>query len=125
MTDKLIIAGTKLNSRLILGTAGYPNQQVLLDGVAGRHDRGLPFGTTHDRTVQRDGEEPGRGVDPALGEELGDRRDRDLLLDAVDPEPRHHASAAATAGRATGRAATAKRSGENGRALSGSRDVNI
>jgi len=34
MTDQLIIAGTKLNSRLILGTAGYPNQQVLLDSLA-------------------------------------------------------------------------------------------
>ena len=34
MTDKLMIAGTKLNSRLIAGTAGYPNQQVLLDSLA-------------------------------------------------------------------------------------------
>jgi thiazole synthase len=30
MTDPLIIAGTKLSSRLFVGTAGYPNQQVLL-----------------------------------------------------------------------------------------------
>ncbi|MGC2411706.1 MAG: thiazole synthase [Stellaceae bacterium] len=34
MTDPLIIAGTKLSSRLILGTAGYPNQQILLDSLA-------------------------------------------------------------------------------------------
>lgn len=34
MTDPLIIAGTKLNSRLIAGTAGYPNQQILLDSLA-------------------------------------------------------------------------------------------
>jgi thiazole synthase len=34
MTDKLIIAGTELNSRLILGTAGYPSQQILLDSLA-------------------------------------------------------------------------------------------
>ena len=34
MTDPLIIAGTKLNSRLLVGTAGYPNQQVLLDSLA-------------------------------------------------------------------------------------------
>src|ERR1700694_2414013 len=34
MTAPLIIAGTKLNSRLIVGTAGYPNQQVLLDSIA-------------------------------------------------------------------------------------------
>ena len=31
MTDPLTIAGTALSSRLFLGTAGYPNQQVLLD----------------------------------------------------------------------------------------------
>jgi len=33
MDDGLIIAGTKLGSRLILGTSGYPNQQVLLDSL--------------------------------------------------------------------------------------------
>jgi thiazole synthase len=33
MTDPLIIAGTKLSSRLFVGTAGYPNQQVLLDSL--------------------------------------------------------------------------------------------
>ncbi|MGE5268713.1 MAG: thiazole synthase [Thiohalocapsa sp.] len=33
MTDQLIIAGTKLRSRLFVGTAGYPNQQVLLDSL--------------------------------------------------------------------------------------------
>ena len=31
MTDPLMIAGTTLSSRLFVGTAGYPNQQVLLD----------------------------------------------------------------------------------------------
>ncbi len=31
MTDPLVIAGTALSSRLFVGTAGYPNQQVLLD----------------------------------------------------------------------------------------------
>src|SRR5262249_11650038 len=31
MTDPLIIAATTLKSRLFIGTAGYPNQQVLLD----------------------------------------------------------------------------------------------
>jgi len=31
MTDPLVIAGTSLKSRLFAGTAGYPNQQVLLD----------------------------------------------------------------------------------------------
>src|SRR5258707_10614664 len=33
MTDSLIIAGTKLASRLFVGTAGYPNQQILLDSL--------------------------------------------------------------------------------------------
>src|SRR6266851_5708363 len=33
MTDPLIIAGTKLASRLFVGTAGYPNQQILLDSI--------------------------------------------------------------------------------------------
>ncbi len=31
MTDPLTIAGKSLSSRLVVGTAGYPNQQVLLD----------------------------------------------------------------------------------------------
>jgi len=31
VTDPLVIAGTTLKSRLFVGTAGYPNQQVLLD----------------------------------------------------------------------------------------------
>ncbi len=34
MTDPFVIAGTTLNSRLIAGTAGYPNQQVMLDSLA-------------------------------------------------------------------------------------------
>src|SRR5579875_302371 len=33
MTDPFIIAGTTLNSRLIVGTARYPNQQVMLDSL--------------------------------------------------------------------------------------------
>src|SRR5438067_2792762 len=33
MDDAFVIAGTKLNSRLFVGTAGYPNQQVLLDSI--------------------------------------------------------------------------------------------
>ena len=33
MMDPLIIDGTKLDSRLIAGTSGYPNQQVLLDAL--------------------------------------------------------------------------------------------
>lgn len=33
MTDALIIAGESFASRLLLGTAGYPNQRILLDAV--------------------------------------------------------------------------------------------
>ena len=33
MSDKLIIAQESFDSRLLLGTAGYPNQQVLLDAL--------------------------------------------------------------------------------------------
>jgi thiazole synthase len=34
MNDPLVIAGTPLASRLFVGTAGYPNQQVMLDSLA-------------------------------------------------------------------------------------------
>jgi thiazole synthase len=34
MTDKLTIAGHAYPSRLLMGTGGYPNQQVLLDSLA-------------------------------------------------------------------------------------------
>ena len=34
MTDQLTIAGESFGSRLLLGTAGYPNRQVMLDAVA-------------------------------------------------------------------------------------------
>ncbi|HVB15206.1 MAG TPA: thiazole synthase [Stellaceae bacterium] len=34
MTEPLIIAGTTLRSRLFVGSAGYPNQQVLLESLA-------------------------------------------------------------------------------------------
>ena len=34
MSDTLTIAGRTFNSRLFLGTAGYPNRQVMLDALA-------------------------------------------------------------------------------------------
>jgi len=34
MSDRLMIAGESFASRLLLGTAGYPNRQVMLDAVA-------------------------------------------------------------------------------------------
>jgi thiazole synthase len=33
MSEPLIIAGERLASRLIIGSAGYPNQQILLDAI--------------------------------------------------------------------------------------------
>jgi thiazole synthase len=33
MTDTFEIAGRRLNSRLFIGTAGYPNRQVMLDAI--------------------------------------------------------------------------------------------
>src|SRR4030088_2568245 len=34
MSDPLIIAGRELRSRLLLGTAGYPNSKLMLDSIA-------------------------------------------------------------------------------------------
>ena len=34
MSDSLVIAGREFKSRLFLGTAGYPNRQVMLDALA-------------------------------------------------------------------------------------------
>jgi len=34
MSDPLVIAGREFNSRLFLGTAGYPNRQVMFDALA-------------------------------------------------------------------------------------------
>ena len=35
MNDPLVIAGREFNSRLLMGSGGYPNQQVMLELVAG------------------------------------------------------------------------------------------
>src|SRR5262249_29852167 len=34
MSDSLVIAGREFKSRLFIGTAGYPNRQVMLDALA-------------------------------------------------------------------------------------------
>jgi thiazole synthase len=34
MSDPLVIAGREFKSRLFLGTAGYPNRQLMLDALA-------------------------------------------------------------------------------------------
>src|SRR5437773_9553405 len=92
-----------------------------LDVVAGREPRLRPLGAAHHSAVDGDGEEARLGVDAALGQELGDRRHRHLRLFPVDAQPRHKASTAGCASRAS----PAKRSGENGRAISGSIPVSI
>ena len=33
MSDRLVIAGLPLRSRLLVGSSGYPNQQVMLDSL--------------------------------------------------------------------------------------------
>ena len=81
-----------------------------LDRVAGIQGRVVPDGASHHRAVDRDGEKSRAGIDAARGEKLGDRRCRDLLVDAVDLEPGH---CAASAG------AGLNRLGANGTALSG------
>src|SRR5271166_211671 len=67
-----------------------------LDIVARRKGSGGPFRSAHDRTIDGDGEKAHRRVDTASDEQLRDCRHRDLFFYAIDPHPRHRASAAAT-----------------------------
>src|SRR5579863_6680541 len=95
-----------------------------LDLVAGRERNHRPLGAAHHGAVDRDGEEAGLGVDAALDEQLGDRGHRHLCLDPVDAQPRH--GAPTTLAEYPARAPFgAKRSGENGPAISGSVPVSI
>jgi thiazole synthase len=64
MSDPLLIAGTPLESRLILGTAGYPNQQVMLDSLAAS---GAKLVTMSIRRISLD------GYSGSLVDLLGDR----------------------------------------------------
>src|SRR5262245_66313238 len=54
MSDPLIIAGREFRSRLFLGTAGYPNRQVMLDAVAAS---GTEMVTASIRRISLAGEE--------------------------------------------------------------------
>jgi thiazole synthase len=54
MRDPLIIAGRTFGSRLFLGTAGYPNRQVMLDAVAAS---GTEMVTASIRRISLAGEE--------------------------------------------------------------------
>ncbi|MEA2976878.1 MAG: thiazole synthase [Alphaproteobacteria bacterium] len=53
-TDPLVIAGRSFSSRLFLGTAGYPNRQVMLDAVAAS---GTEMATASIRRISLAGEE--------------------------------------------------------------------
>ncbi|CAH1670707.1 thiazole synthase [Chelatococcus asaccharovorans] len=62
--DPLVIAGRAFTSRLFLGTAGYPNQQAMLDAVAAS---GTQFVTASLRRISLD------GYEESLIDVLGDR----------------------------------------------------
>src|SRR5919206_4175481 len=53
-SDPLVIAGREFRSRLFLGTAGYPNRQVMLDAGAAR---GTEMVTASIRRISLAGEE--------------------------------------------------------------------
>jgi thiazole synthase len=63
-SDPLMIAGVALHSRLILGTAGYPNQQVMLDSLG---SSGSELVTMSIRRISLD------GYSGSLVDLLGDR----------------------------------------------------
>src|SRR5947199_6995425 len=54
MSDPLIIAGRELHSRLLLGTAGYPNRKLMLDCIAAS---GTALVTASIRRISLAGEE--------------------------------------------------------------------
>ncbi len=62
--DPLIIAGRTFSSRLFVGTAGYPNQQVMLDAIAAS---GTQLVTASIRRISLD------GYEESLVDLLGDR----------------------------------------------------
>jgi len=60
MSDQLIIAGESLSSRLLLGTAGYPNQRIMRDAVKAS---GCEIVTVSMRRVALPGQEQRHGSD--------------------------------------------------------------
>jgi len=62
--DPLVIAGQSFTSRLLLGTAGYPNRQVMLDSLAAS---GAEIATASIRRVSL------QGYEESLVELIGDR----------------------------------------------------
>src|SRR5205085_3611563 len=64
MNDPLVIAGTTFSSRLIAGTARYPNQQVMLDALEAS---GAELVTASIRRISLE------GYSGSLVELLGDR----------------------------------------------------
>ena len=77
--EALVIAGTPLRSRLFVGTAGYPNQQVMLDSLAAS---GAELVTASIRRISLD------GYAESLVDLLGDREtlypDVEQLVHAAD-----------------------------------------
>src|SRR5450759_684869 len=78
MSDTLAIAGREFRSRLFLGTADYPNQQVMLDSLAAS---GTEMVTAAIRRINLAGE------DETLVDVLGGRCGRGLLDWPVDDQP--------------------------------------
>ena len=64
MSDRLAIAGVPLRSRLLIGSAGYPNQQVMLDAIDAS---GAELVTVAIRRISLD------GYSESLIDVLGDR----------------------------------------------------
>jgi thiazole synthase len=62
--DPLVIAGRSFTSRLLLGTAGYPNRQVMLDALAAS---GAEIATASVRRISL------QGYDESLTDLIGDR----------------------------------------------------
>src|SRR5690606_1961042 len=63
-TDSLVIAGKSFRSRLFIGTAGYPNQQIMLDAIEAS---GAELVTVSIRRISLD------GYAESLVDLLGDR----------------------------------------------------
>src|SRR5216684_2023316 len=97
-----------------------------LDIITGLERCRAPLRAAYNGAVQGDGEEFGGGVDTASGKQLAKRRHCDFFLHAVDPQPRHRASAEAIGPVAVVERTCLplKRSGVKGSTISGRRPVN-
>src|SRR5437764_647251 len=87
--------------------------------------RSRPLGAADDAAIDRDCKKARGRVDALLGQQLRHRCGGEFRILAVDPELHRHAFPPTTASLGRAGSAVAKRSGENGRAISGSLSVNI